>query len=967
MNFKNGLYLLIAGLMVFPMVGKAEVREFQPLAGPWEIVFDKQNEGRAGEWQRPQIFQTLEKRVITVPSCWEEMEQDYEGVAWYRCEFNVSADWKERHIRLCFDAVNYRTEAWINGEVVGMHEGGFGPFEFDINGQLRHGESNTLVVRVVGPAIVSDQVDDLVRNATPHWRGGYIGGIWQSVKLVATDSLHVADVFVKPNLEKGLAEAYIQLENSSMKSGKVLLNVSVVSDKPVASKQMEIMVPPGRRKETVSLEIPDVVTWSPDHPHLYKLRVQLKQNGKTIDETATCFGMRSFTVKDGDFLLNGKRIYIKGAFWEGQYPNTLAYPRDLDMVRKEIRMAKEAGFNMLRPWRMPPVPGILDLCDEIGMLLSGAPAVENMGYWPEETPQMEKRWTDDMVAMVKRDRNHPSIVLWETANEIIRKSNLLPRHRITVAARAADPTRLIIDESGGSRAPWGSHAYLPYSSEPSPMIDRHIYRRSPVDAKTYHHLLTYGEEGQANIISEVGYGGAPDFADNVRRYRENGNPKTPDYRFHVRMLDSLNGIMDKHALHDIFPDASALCLATQKLQADGNKLQLEALRINPKTDGYCLHAYTAGDWVVGAGVLDIWRQPKLLYQACKEVQQPLYLAIHAEPQNVYAWKGTKLTITAVNDGDSKNDELEVAVVNPAGQRKVLCTESRTVSTGISKLFEHQLDTRLQGGEFTVTATLKKGGKVISSNSYPIFVLKKGDLTPAVKQVALFEQRKELKKLLMGRQIQCQQFGPDTDLSLPVIVPQSYARMEAQGKVFRRLMQWVERGGTAIWLRVPVNTEYIGQPIYRQPEKNYMMQLRDQKPRKLAESKMVEQGLFPIDLRARGASGSWIPVGHYVREHPIFEGLPAGGLMGQVYQNVAPMTTIINLPGKAIAGSLSWDVIRDYRGPSEWWHGTDLAVVSHGKGRMILSMLKLTENLGKDPVADKILFNMLDWAADKGAL
>ena len=241
--------LVVVVSLIFPMTVKSESREFQRLDGQWDIVFDVRNEGRSGKWQQPQAFQGLKKREITVPSCWEEIEQDYEGVAWYRREFDVAAGWKERHVRLCFDAVNYRAEVWVNGEVVGMHEGGFGPFEFDINGHLRHGESNTLIVRVVGPAIVSDQVDDLVRNATPHWRGGYVGGIWQSVKLVATDPLHVADVFVKPNLEEGLAEAEIELENASMQSREALMGVSVMSQgKAVATKQVAGVVAPGGRQ-----------------------------------------------------------------------------------------------------------------------------------------------------------------------------------------------------------------------------------------------------------------------------------------------------------------------------------------------------------------------------------------------------------------------------------------------------------------------------------------------------------------------------------------------------------------------------------------------------------------------------------------------------------------------------------------------------------------------------------------------
>jgi hypothetical protein len=106
---------------------------------------------------------------------------------------------------------------------------------------------------------------------------------------------------------------------------------------------------------------------------------------------------------------------------------------------------------------------------------------------------------------------------------------------------------------------------------------------------------------------------------------------------------------------------------------------------------------------------------------------------------------------------------------------------------------------------------------------------------------------------------------------------------------------------------------------------------------------------------------WIPVGHYARKHPIFDGLPTGGFMGQPYQNVAAVDTITNLPGEAIAGSVTWDIIRDYRGPTEWWHGTDVAVVRHGDGRMILSMLKIVENLGTDPVADRILMNLIRFA------
>ena len=946
--------------------GQSIAREVVSLDGTWEILFDPDNAGREARWHTAGPFMAAENReTIRVPSCWEETRQDYEGVAWYSRQFAVPDAWKNGHVRLRFDAVNYRAEAWIDGQVVGRHEGGYGPFEFDVTGMLDFGRENRLTVRAVGPAVVKERVDDLVRNAAPHWRGAYVGGIWQSVKLIATPGVYAADVFVEPRLTEQAAAVHAKVVNATRKSVDAAVTVSVAPanqpDGVIARETSQITIQPGERTLSVSMPVDDPRPWTPDDPYLYAATVTVVGDGMR-DGLSVRFGMREFTVKGGDFHLNGRRIFIKGAFWEGLYPSTAAHPRDLEIVRKEIRMAKAAGFNMLRPWRMPPAPEIIDLADEMGILLSGAPAVENMGYWPAETPQMESRWTRDMVAMVKRDRNHPSIILWETANEILRKSNLLARHRISLAARAADPTRLIIDESGGARAPWGSHGYLPYSSEPMPIDDRHTYRRSPVNEFDYHHLLTYGESGQLTFVSEVGYGGAPDLADNVARYREQGNPKMPDYRYHVRLLESLEGILTEHDLGRLFPDASALCKATQKLQADGNKLQLEALRINPDADGYCVHAFTAGDWVLGAGVLDIWRQPKLLYHTCAEVQRPLYLAIHATPQNVHAYRGTTLTVTAVNDGPAVEGQLTAALTNRDGTKRPLFDELVAVASGIRKVFERKLNTTGQSGTMTVTVELTADGRKIARNTYPIHVLNVDDLKSAAERVVVIEPQRKLRNYLEGRGVEYQRFVDGRDVTGPVIVAQPDAYTEPQVETFVRLMDWIERGGVAVWLKVPAAAEFHGQSIYRDPANNYMMQLRGQtKPWRLESSTLIDAEVFPLKLSRRTARGMWIPVGHYTRRHQIFDGLPSECFMAQPYQNVAATDTLTNLPGRAIAGSVSWDIQRDYRGPTEWWHGTDLAVVPHGEGKLVLSMLRVVEHVGKDPVADRLFENMIRFA------
>lgn len=976
-----------------PTLGNATARDVQSLDGPWGIVIDRENRGVEWQWFKPDVIAPLATREIPVPSCWEEYEEDYEGVVWYTRTVDAPAAWRGRYVRLRFDAVNYRAEVWLNGEVVGRQESGTTPVEFDVTQHLVYGAGNRLVVRVVGPAVLAERVDDYVRNETPHWRGAYLGGIWQSVSLVATDPVFVRDVFVEPDLANESAIVNISVANETFQpvpergavepvpnhvgppdlpaaiaAREVTVELSVAPaqtpDRVAVKTTVPLTVQPGGASARATLRIPNPALWSPESPNLYTARVRLLAGGREIDSASVRFGLREFAMRDGDFFLNGKKIFIKGAFWEGLYPVTLGHPRDPEIVRKEIRMAKEAGFNLLRPWRMAPAPMILDLADEMGILLTGAPAIECMGYWPSETPRMEEHWTRAFTEMIRRDRNHPSIILWETANEILRKSMLVLRHRVTLAGRALDPTRPILDESGGARAPWGSFVYPAHSSEPVQMDDRHIYRRAPVNESIYNEFRNYGSSRRAVWISEVGYGSFPDIAANVERYRKEGNPKTPDFKYHVELLETLEAVMDRHGLKEIFPDTRSLCLASQVIQALGNKQQLEAIRLNPAADGYCLHAFTDGDWVVGAGVLDLWREPKLLFETLKVVQAPLYPALRVTPSNVLASRGTSLTVTLVNDGPATAGELQLTVMRADGTEAVWSsTAAVKIAEGIGSPMEHPIDTTALRGGYVATARLLRDGVLVAENRFEFMVFLDSDIRADAGDIAVVDVQGGLKSFLSKRGVRGVAVKADADPVGPVVVapsnPWGPAPGEAWAASLARVADWVRRGGVAVWFQPPSRLDTTALSIYRDWEKNLLMRLQA-KARLTPEDApnfLFESGIFPVSLAHRRAQGNWIPVVHYARPHPVFEALVPGGFMDWTWQNVAARTTLSNLDVPSIAGSVSWESVHDYRAETKAWHGVDLGILPHGEGKFILSTLDVIQNLGKDPLAD-IVFNRL---------
>lgn len=938
----------------------AEPREVQSLDGVWEIVFDSENEGREANWHHDEVFsQRSDTRPIHVPSCWELLEQDYEGVAFYRRKFHVPANWAGKTVRLQFDAVNYLTEVWLNGEVVGFHEGGFTPFEFRVDSLLKPGEENTLILRVVGPIILQNKrVDGVGPLETPQWRGGITGGIWQSVRLVATGAAVVKDVFIAPKIADNSATFHFELENTSSANQSVQLATTIREakdhDRIVARSVRAISLRPGVSRHTETLEIPDARYWSPADPHLYQADVALVGS----DQWTTRFGMREFTIRGKQFYLNGEPIYVKATFFEGLYPNGIAYPDSREMAAREIHLAKDAGFNMIRPWRRPPAPMWLDLADEMGVLVVGSPALECMRL-PLSTPYLPSRVEHEVRQAVLRDRNRASVVQWELFNELHRPILKQMMRPMALLTRELDPTRLILDESGGWA--YGARMYLPNEHEPIRFNDIHTYPGPFINDWLHDGFLSIGltEEqkkarglyakapgrnvvpGLMSFVSELGYGSLPNLTDNNERFRREGNSLTPAYRYHHRLAEGQRRVLQESGFDDLYPDLEQFCLDQQTIHGAANKRMIEAVRSNPNVSGYCIHALAAGDWILGAGLIDLWRQPKSdAYEATKAANQPRILVIRMSPRNVYASRGSDLQVMGVNELESLDGTLSVRIKSQMGET-VFSEDSKTNwDKGVSTLFAQRLDTQALRGRYTITATVTaQDGSIVAENSGAFDVFAEQDLTLPKTKIAVLDLDGRLTRFLKQQGIDAIDFTASTPQSIPVFVTRVTARTQAEQQRFAELMHFIEAGGTAVYI------QGVGQ-YYKRDDSN-----------------QVQSPAVPFAARVEAARGLWTCIPHLVRKHPIFADLPAEGMMRDTYENVWATQSLRDMEVEPIVASIGFKWFSEdhklhYSGPGESWWGVDLAIVPHGKGRIVVSQLRIVENLGKDPVADILLRNMI---------
>ncbi|MDA3816356.1 MAG: DUF4982 domain-containing protein [Prolixibacteraceae bacterium] len=323
------------------------------------------------------------------------------SVGWYRKTFDISESDRGRSIWVTFDGVHRDSKVWINGHYLGNEESGYNSFTYDISKYLNYGSKNVLSVRV-----------DVTDEEGWYYEGA---GIYRHVWLTKTSPLHVANngTFVYSEVDENKATLYIEteienkyLENASYTLKQQLLDkghnvVAEVESDGHAIDPFEVI----KSKQQMQVENPKL--WSLENPYLYSVKTIMFSKNDTADVYFTRTGIRSIEwTPDNGFFLNGKHVKLKGTNNHQDHAGVgTAIPDELQSFR--ISKLKEMGSNAYRTSHNPPTPELLDACDELGMLVIDENRL--MGTAPFVK--------DYLTRLIKRDRNHPSVILWSLGNE----------------------------------------------------------------------------------------------------------------------------------------------------------------------------------------------------------------------------------------------------------------------------------------------------------------------------------------------------------------------------------------------------------------------------------------------------------------------------------------------------------------------------------------------------------------------
>ena len=455
--------------------------EMKSLAGTWEYVpwddLDKVPDFKNG--------QPAQVPIAPVPGA-------------YRRKISVEAEKGTRRVILHFDAVAYRCAVFINGRQMGSHAGGLTPFEFDVSDEVHSGE-NDLVVVVLGDkgtylSTKSHKASEITFNDRSQavstggdkkafGVGSFVReGIRQGVYVREVPLLRIADVTVTTSFRKKEITAQVKVANQETSEKSVTIRVEVlpydIESKtpgtiPIWTKQEKIEAKLGLSSVNITHGWSDPQLWMPGDPHLYVARIKvMDESGNLLNERNVRFGFREVWLEGRKIVVNGKpfRAYVHGTL------DTEAAP---SVTRAAFQQLMESGINMVRPHTMPPVHSFTQIADEMGMGIIGEGELTFNRNYAYEEPIFWENYERLHRERIARDKNHPSILIWSLANEVIICSPgaKIGQHFYDAFRnlKEVDPTRPFMQEGDGDL-----RDMLPDAKGfPIDIINLHLYDVSP--------------------------------------------------------------------------------------------------------------------------------------------------------------------------------------------------------------------------------------------------------------------------------------------------------------------------------------------------------------------------------------------------------------------------------------------------------------------------------------------------------
>jgi beta-galactosidase/beta-glucuronidase len=428
------------------------------LSGAWAFAYDDADRGEREGWQvRVEPFD----RTIIVPFPPESIasglrETGFHPVVWYRQTFTISDAERTGRLLLHFGAVDYHARVWVNGQLVVEHYGGHTPFSADITTALVPEEAQIVVVRA------ADDPHDLAQprgkqdwELVPHkiWYHRTTG-IWQPVWLEPVPESYIQELRWTPDSDQGIIGMQIRLNQAT--AGSFRLRVQLNSNgAPLVDDTYGMELAELRR--TITLDPTSfhaqrrILLWSPGNPNLIDATLTLFDNdGKMVDQVFSYLGLRSVGVRDGRVMLNGSPYYLRLVLAQNYWPETHLAAPSVDMLRREVELVKELGFNGIRIHQKVEDPRFLYWCDRLGLLVWG-----EMANAYVFTAESQERLTREWLEVLKRDYSHPSIITWVPLNESWGVPDLVndPAQQAFVRAlyhltKSLDPTRPVIGNDG---------------------------------------------------------------------------------------------------------------------------------------------------------------------------------------------------------------------------------------------------------------------------------------------------------------------------------------------------------------------------------------------------------------------------------------------------------------------------------------------------------------------------------------